>query len=152
MVHHFNGMTNQMHTTAYPVVEDCESHWTYGDIAELPLRSDAAEIADLMRIVKLDLGQEAVLELDQELILALSCPACGTREEVLEPISRVGFNRAHCRCGMQTDQAIPLLNETFLSRTLANIESAFCILRAYNISNYRFYELTGIYTRFIFSF
>ncbi len=148
MVHHFNGMTNQMHTTAYPVVEDCESHWTYGDITELPLRADAAEIADLMRIVKRDLGADAVIELDQELILSLSCSKCGTREEVLEPISKVGFNRAHCpTCGvLRETEMTHTINgsETFLKRTLASIGvPALHILRAFNASEYRFYELTG---------
>ncbi len=35
---HFNGMVNEMHTTAYVPREDCESHWTYGEITELPAR------------------------------------------------------------------------------------------------------------------
>ena len=148
MVHHFNGMTNQMHTTAYPVVDDCESHWTYGDVGELPLRADTAQIADIMRIIKRDLGAEAVLELDQELILSLSCPQCGTREEVLEPISRVGFNRAHCPiCGLlrETEMTHTISgSETFLNRTLKSIGvPPLHILRAYNNAEYRFYELTG---------
>src|SRR5579859_2157345 len=29
---HFNGMTNEMYTTAHLPREDCESHWTYGKI------------------------------------------------------------------------------------------------------------------------
>ena len=39
-VTHFNGMVNEMHTTAYSPREDCESHWTYGDITELPARAE----------------------------------------------------------------------------------------------------------------
>ena len=145
---HFNGMTNEVHTTAYTPVDDCESHWTYGEISELPLRADNTTLADLLQIAHRDLGPDAVLELDQELILSLSCSQCGTREEVLQPISEVGFNRAHCpTCGVlrETEMTHTLHgDEIFLSRTLASVGvPALHIVRAYNTEEYRFYELTG---------
>ena len=145
---HFNGMTNEVHTTAYTPVEDCESHWSYGDIAELPLRANTTTLKDILNIAHRDLGPDAVIELDQELILSLNCPQCGTHEEVLEPISAVGFNRAHCpTCGLlrETEMTHALHgDEDFLSRTLASIGvPALHILRAYNTQEYRFYELTG---------
>lgn len=147
-VMHFNGMTNEMHTTAYTPVADCESHWTYGEIKELPLRADSTTLNDLLQVARGDLGQNAVLELDQELILALSCSQCGTREEVLQPISAVGFNRAHCpTCGIlrETEMTHTIVgDEDFLSRTLSSVGVPLLhILRAYNATEYRFYELTG---------
>lgn len=147
-VMHFNGMTNEMHITAYTPVEDCESHWTYGEITELPLRADTTTLQDMLRIAHRELGQDAVLELDQELVLALSCPNCGTREEVLQPISSVGFNRAHCpTCGILRETELSHTingDENFLTRTLANVGvPALHIIRAYNAQEYRFYELTG---------
>ena len=145
---HFNGMTNEVHTTAYTPVEDCESHWTYGDITELPLRADTTTLDDMLQIAQRDLGPDAVIELDQELILALNCPQCGTREEILQPISAVGFNRAHCpACGLlrETEMTHNINgDENFLSRTLASIGvPPLHILRAYNTEEYRFYELNG---------
>ncbi len=147
-VMHFNGMTNEMHVTAYTPVEDCESHWTYGAITELPLRADTTTLEDMLRIAHRELGQDAVLELDQELVLALTCPNCGTREEVLQPISVVGFNRAHCpTCGIlrETELSHAITgSEHFLTRTLASVGvPALHIIRAYNSQEYRFYELTG---------
>jgi len=147
-VMHFNGMTNEMHTTAYTPVEDCESHWTYGEINELPLRADTTTLGELLRIAQRDLGQDAVIELDQELVISLSCPQCGTHEEVLEPIPAVGFNRAHCpACGLLRETELSHTisgEETFLSRTLASLGvPALHILRAFNASEYRFYELSG---------
>lgn len=147
-VMHFNGMTNEMHITAYTPVEDCESHWTYGAITELPLRADTTTLEDMLRIAHRELGQDAVLELDQELILALTCPNCGTREEVLQPISAVGFNRAHCpTCGILRETELSHAisgNENFLTRTLASVGvPALHIIRAYNAQEYRFYELSG---------
>ena len=147
-VMHFNGMTNEMHVTAYTPVEDCESHWTYGEITELPLRADTTTLEDMLRIAHRELGQDAVIELDQELVLALSCPNCGTREEVLQPISSVGFNRAHCpTCGILRETELSHAingSENFLTRTLASVGvPALHIVRAYNSQEYRFYELTG---------
>ena len=145
---HFNGMTNEVHTTAYTPVEDCESHWTYGDITELPLRADTTTLDDMLQIARRDLGPDAVIELDQELILSLNCPQCGTREEILQPISTVGFKRAHCSvCGLlrETEMTHAIQgDENFLSRTLASIGvPPLHILRAYNTEEYRFYELSG---------
>lgn len=145
---HFNGMTNEVHTTAYTPVEDCESHWTYGEITELPLRADSTTLSDLLQVAHSDLGPDAVIELDQELILALSCSTCGTREEILQPISVVGFNRAHCpTCGILREIEMTHTitgDEPFLSRTLASVGvPVLHILRAYNVSEYRFYELTA---------
>jgi molybdopterin/thiamine biosynthesis adenylyltransferase/DNA-binding transcriptional regulator YhcF (GntR family) len=147
-VMHFNGMTNEMHTTAYTPVEDCESHWTYGEITELPLRADTTTLQDLLRIARRELGQDGVLELDQELVLALVCPNCGTREEILQPISSVGFNRAHCpTCGILRETELSHTihgDENFLTRTLASVGvPALHIIRAFNAQEYRFYELTG---------
>ncbi len=146
---HFNGMTNEMHTTAYTPVEDCESHWTYGEITELPLRADTTTLGELLKIARRDLGPDAVIELDQELVLSLNCPQCGTREEVLEPISSVGFNRAHCpACGLlrETELSHTITGEeNFLSRTLASLGvPALHILRAFNASEYRFLSLAAI--------
>jgi len=147
-VMHFNGMTNQMHTTAYTALDDCESHWTYGEITELPLRADTTTLKDMLQIAHRDLGPQAVIELDQELILALVCPQCGTREEILQPISEVGFNRAHCpTCGVlrETEMTHTIYGEeNFLSRTLASLGvPALHIIRAFNDQEYRFYELSG---------
>ena len=145
---HFNGMTNEMHDTAYTPVEDCESHWTYGEITELPLRSDSTTLKELLQIARRELGSDAVLELDQELVLALTCPQCGSREEVLQPISTVGFNRAHCpTCGILRETELSHTihgDEDFLGRTLSSVGVPMLhILRAYNAQEYRFYELTG---------
>jgi len=145
---HFNGMTNEMHDTAYTPVEDCESHWAYGQINELPIRADSTTLKELLQIARRDLGQEAVIELDQELVLALTCPQCGSQEEVLEPISSVGFNRAHCpTCGILRETELSHTihgDENFLSRTLASLGvPQLHILRAYNAQEYRFYELSG---------
>jgi len=145
---HFNGMINEMHTSAYRSREDCESHWTYGEVSELPARAGATTLADLLSIARTELGPEAVIELDQELILALECPQCRKVEQILKPISEVSFEAAHCpSCGVLRDTQMTHLitgQESFLDRPLASLGvPPLHILRAYNAHEYRFYELSG---------
>ncbi len=147
-VTHFNGMTNEMHTTAYVPREDCESHWTYGDVTELPARAERTTLADLLRIARADLGADALIELDQELVISLECPSCHTIEEILKPLSEVSFEAGHCpTCGILRESTLTHVitgQEKFLHRTLASVGvPPLHILRANNGVQYRFYELTG---------
>ena len=145
---HFNGMVNEMHTTAYVPRQDCESHWTYGEITELPARAGYTTLEDLLRIARADLGPEAIIELDQELVTRLECPSCHTREDTLRPLSEVSFEAAHCpTCGTLRESTMTHTitgEETFLHRSLASVGVPdLHILRALNGQEYRFYELTG---------
>jgi len=145
---HFNGMVNQMHTASYRPREDCESHWIFGEISELPARAETTTMEELLRTARADLGPDAVIELDQELVLALDCPKCKTTEQILQPISEVSFESAHCPvCGTLRDTQMTHVitgEEPFLHRTLACLGvPPLHILRAYNTHEYRFYELTG---------
>ena len=145
---HYNGMVNEMHTTAYVPREDCESHWTYGEVTELPARAERTTLEELLRIARADLGPEAVIELDQELILSMKCPVCQTVEQTLKPLSAVSFEAGHCpTCGTLRETELTHLitgEENYLHRTLANVGvPSLHILRAHNGQEYRFYELTG---------
>ena len=145
---HFNGLTNVMHTTAYVPREECESHWAYGEIIELPARAERTTLQDLLRIARSDLGEGAVIELDQELVTSLECPNCHTVEQVLRPMSEITFEAGHCpTCGVLRDAQFTHVitgEENFLHRTLSSVGvPPLHILRAQNGLEYRFYELTG---------
>ncbi|MCI0553426.1 MAG: ThiF family adenylyltransferase [Anaerolineae bacterium] len=145
---HFNGLNNMMHTTAYVPREECESHWAYGEITELPARAERTTLQDLLRIARSDLGAQAVIELDQELVTSLECPSCHTVEQVLRPLSEITFEAGHCpTCGLLRDAQFTHLitgDENFLHRTLSSVGvPPLHILRAQNGLEYRFYELTG---------
>lgn len=145
---HYNGLVNEMHTTAYVPRQDCESHWTYGEITELPARAERTTLADMLRIARADLGPEAIVELDQELITSLTCPSCQTVEQVLKPLSEVSFESGHCpTCGVLRETSLTHVitgEEDYLHRSLANVGvPPLHILRAQNGREYRFYELTG---------
>jgi len=145
---HFNGLTNVMHTTAYVPREECESHWAYGEITELPARAERTTLQDLLRIARSDLGPQAIIELDQELITSLECPNCHTMEQVLKPLSDITFEAGHCpTCGTLRDAQFTHMitgDENFLHHTLSSVGvPPLHILRAQNGMEYRFYELTG---------
>jgi molybdopterin/thiamine biosynthesis adenylyltransferase/DNA-binding transcriptional regulator YhcF (GntR family) len=145
---HYNGMVNEMHTSAYLPRQDCESHWTYGEITELPTRAERTSLEDLLRIARADLGPEAIVELDQELITSLKCPVCHTDEQVLKPLSAVSFEAGHCpTCGTLREPQLTHVvtgEENYLHRTLASVGvPPLHILRAHNGEEYRFYELSG---------
>jgi molybdopterin/thiamine biosynthesis adenylyltransferase/DNA-binding transcriptional regulator YhcF (GntR family) len=148
-VTHFNGLTNEVHTTAYVAKEDCDSHWIYGDITELPdRRATDTTLAQMLEIARAELGEEAVLELDQEIVLALECHTCRTVTEVLKPVSRVSLEEGRCPgCGelREVDMSHVITgDEPFLERTLLSIGvPPLHILRARNSVEYRFFELTG---------
>lgn len=145
---HFNGMTNDMHTTAYVPHADCESHWTYGAITELPARAERTTLEDLLRVARADLGAEAVIELDQELIISLECSTCHTKEDILRPLEEVSFEAGHCpTCGVLRETNLTHTitgEENFLHRTLISVGvPPLHIVRAQNGVEYRFYELSG---------
>jgi molybdopterin/thiamine biosynthesis adenylyltransferase/DNA-binding MarR family transcriptional regulator len=147
-VTHFNGLANEMHTTAYSPRQDCESHWTYGQVAELPARAERTTLGDLLRIARADLGPEAMLELDQELITQLACPIDHTVEQVLRPLADVTFEAGHCpTCGVLRESTLTHVisgEEKYLHRTLASVGvPPLHIVKAQNGVQYRFYELTG---------
>ena len=147
-VTHFNGMVNEMHTTAYSAREDCESHWIYGDVTELPARAERTTLDDILRIACADLGLNAVIELDQEVVTKLECKNCHTLEETLKPLSEVTFESGHCPiCGELREASMTHLitgEETFLHRTLSSIGvPPLHIIRAQNGVEYRFYELSA---------
>ncbi len=147
-VTHFNGMVNEMHTTAYSPRDDCESHWTYGEITELPARAQRTTLADLLRIARADLGPDAIIELDQELIISLECPNDHIVEQILRPLSEVTFEAGHCpTCGELRESSLTHIisgEENYLHRTLASVGvPPLHIVKAHNGIQYRFYELTG---------
>ncbi len=148
-VTHFNGLTNEVHTTAYVAKEDCDSHWIYGDITELPdRRATDTTLAQMLEIARGELGEEAVLELDQEIVLALECYTCHTVTEVLKPVSRVSLEEGRCPgCGELREVHMSHVitgDEPFLERTLLSIGvPPLHILRARNSVEYCFFELTG---------
>lgn len=147
-VTHFNGYTNHLHTTAYLADEHCESHWIYGEVQETPQRAASTTLREMLDVVQADLGRDAIIELDEELVLSLNCMNCNTVEQVLKPMSDVSFEAGHCPvCGQMREVNLTHTirgDEEFVDRTLSSVGVPMLhILRATNGREFRFYELSG---------
>jgi adenylyltransferase/sulfurtransferase len=92
----YNGVANQFYTTRLPRREDCLSHETYPEPIELAL-GQRATVAELLRAAGAHLpGGPLRLALDRELVVAVDCPRCGWRGEVMRPRVKVGAGEAAC--------------------------------------------------------
>lgn len=148
-VTHVNGLTNDFHTTAYSSNNDCESHWVYGDITEMPnLKASTTTVAEFLRIAREQLGSDALIELDQEIVTQLECHRCETTTDVYKPISQVSYNDGLCPgCGELREVHMAHVvtgDEPFVHRTLLAIGiPPLHVIRVRNDQEYRFIELTG---------
>jgi adenylyltransferase/sulfurtransferase len=144
-----NGLTNDIYTTEYPVKKGCMSHSMLDPIVELPLATaESTTIAELLGIARDALGNEAVLELSGELVVALKCQNCGEEEPVFKQMSRLYEQEAICpHCSSRRDMRLTHRitgTENYLERTLAQIDvPSLGIIRARNGDERLYYELTG---------
>jgi adenylyltransferase/sulfurtransferase len=91
----FNGVGNQFYSTRLPFREDCLSHETYPEPIELPL-GHRARVSELLEAARPRLAGPLHLVLDRELVVALDCPRCQWRAEVMRPRTRVRASEAIC--------------------------------------------------------
>jgi adenylyltransferase/sulfurtransferase len=145
-----NGLTNDIYTTEYPVKKGCMSHSMLDPIVELPLATaESTTIAELLSIAKDALGNEAVLELSGELVVAMKCQNCGEEEPVFKQMARLYEQEAlcpHCNGGRRDMRLTHRITgtENYLERTLAQIDvPPLGIIRARNGNERLYYELTG---------
>ena len=98
----FNGMTHDSYTVEYPRNEFCMSHDTYALDDAAPAARDASFGALLARGSEL-LGEPALaLDLEHDVILAFTCPACGEHETALTLLSKATAGSALCpACGAE---------------------------------------------------
>lgn len=91
----FNGVANQFYSTRLPFREDCLSHETYPEPVELPL-GRWNSVHELFEAARPRLTGPLRLVLDRELVVAVECPRCGWRGEVMRPRVRVKASEAIC--------------------------------------------------------
>lgn len=145
----FNGLMNDVYTTEYPVKEDCQSHWIWQPIVELPWAS--AEKTTLKKM-----WQEACKLLGPTTTIAIppfvtemECLKCGKIVPFNRPIHTISVeegNCTDCKDIMQIHRYERIKgDEPFLDRTLAEIGiPPLDILPASNESyEEAFFELTG---------
>ncbi len=144
----FEGSLHQSYVVTYTQKEDCPCHDPIAAVEELPLSVKDTRIGDFLERVRADLGSEAIIEFNSDLLASLYCPNCDEDEPVFTSLGRVGEQQGRCpRCTKQrTPKMFHTINgrEPFLDRTFAEIGvPPWDILTGRSGVNERFYEFTG---------
>jgi adenylyltransferase/sulfurtransferase len=144
----FEGMGHQSYVVSYSRKEDCLSHDPYEPIKTLVGRVCETRVGDLLERVRSDLGPQAVVEFNTDLLSALSCPVCREDEALFTSLGKVKEGTGKCpHCGAdRVPQTFHTVGggETFLDRTLAQIGvPAWDILAGRCGMQQTFYEFCG---------
>jgi adenylyltransferase/sulfurtransferase len=91
----YNGVANQFYSTRLPFRADCLSHETYPPPIEAPLGC-RNRVSDLFETAGKHLSGPLRLILDRELVVAIDCPRCGWRKEIMQPRTKVAAALATC--------------------------------------------------------
>jgi adenylyltransferase/sulfurtransferase len=105
-------------------------------------------LAGLLATAREQLGSEAVLEFDSELVVAMLCGSCGSEEPIFQRMARLYEDQAICpTCGAKREMRLTHRisgEEEFLDRTLAEVDvPPLGIIRARNGKERVYFELTG---------
>ena len=101
----FNGVANQFYSTRLPRRDDCLSHETYPEPVELDL-GHRSTVSELFEAAGAHLEGPLQLVLDRELVVAIECPRCAWRGEVMRP--RVKVRAAEAVCASCRKPALPV--------------------------------------------
>ena len=145
----FDGVHHQSYTVEYTRKDDCPSHDAFEPIDILDWSIAATKAGDLLERVRGDLGSDAVIETNQDLLDSLYCAACDRRETSRESPGRV--NESAARCPVCGGDRIPKFYHTIsvndrdlLDVTLGSLGvPAWEILTGRSRANQRFYEFRG---------
>jgi adenylyltransferase/sulfurtransferase len=145
----FDGVGHQSYLVRYTRQEECPSHEAYSPIDVLPWSADETFVAQLLERVRTDLGSEAVIETNQDLLASLYCARCDKEEPRFASLGKV--TEAEGRCPRCREHRAPKIFHTIdgrdgrlVKQTLGNIGiPAWDIIGGRCGLNQRFYEFGG---------
>jgi molybdopterin/thiamine biosynthesis adenylyltransferase len=122
----FDGENHQSYVVRYTEKVDCLAHEPYEPITVLPWKTTNTTVGQLLERVRADLGPDAVIESNQDLLSGLLCPTCGVEEPVFTSLGKVTEAQGKCpRCGQpRTPQLLRTIDgrdSSLGERTLAEI-------------------------------
>jgi len=96
---HLDGLFGEVSRVAYPRRDDCPGHDELGEILPLGLGVHDVTLGALLDRAEALLGAGASLDLSRDVIVRLSCAACGDSAPVHAVLGTVGESQAACpRC------------------------------------------------------
>jgi adenylyltransferase/sulfurtransferase len=145
----FDGLRHQSYLVRYSRQEDCPSHEAYAPIESLPWGADQTLVGQMLNRVRSDLGPEAVIETNQDLLRSLYCERCNADEPLLASLGNVTEQQGRCpRCGSHRApriyHTIDGRDADLLDQSLAALGvPAWDILAGRSGIEQRYYELQG---------
>jgi len=116
----FNGLTHDSYVVQYQEKPDCMSHDTYETIVEKPWSVRTVTLGQILKAVREDLGENAVVDFDRDIATKAQC-TCGAQKELYQPVHKLkGYMLTCPECGKQMSfDSIHSLNgtEEFLDKT-----------------------------------
>ena len=120
----FNGLTHDSYVVEYQEKSDCMSHETYSPIAEKEWSVRTMTLEALLKNIKAELGENAVVDFDRDIASRAHC-ACGEHKDLFVPVHKLKGEMLVCpKCGaaMQFDSFHSVKgNEDYLGKTLYEI-------------------------------
>jgi adenylyltransferase/sulfurtransferase len=96
----FEGAGHQSYVVQYTRKDDCPAHEPMESVEVLPWRVGSTRVGDLLDRARSDLGAEAVIDTNQDLLASLRCERCGIDEQMLTSLGRVTESQGRCpQCG-----------------------------------------------------
>lgn len=121
----FEGTSHQSHVVTYTRKEDCPTHEADAPVEILSWRVGDTRVGDFLDRVRADLGGEAVIETNSDLLASLHCPKCDEDEPMWTSLGKVSEQQGRCpTCG---EHRAPKMfhtidgREPLLDRTLGQI-------------------------------
>jgi adenylyltransferase/sulfurtransferase len=92
----FDGTRHQSYVVSYPRKEDCAAHDVDEPITPLTWSVADTPVGRLLDLVRSDLGSDAVIETNQDLLRSLYCERCGEEEALFVSLGRVTEAEGRC--------------------------------------------------------
>lgn len=145
----FEGTRHQSYLVRYTRNEECPSHEAYAPVSAVPWRVADTQAGTLLERVRADLGPDAVVETNQDLLAGLTCERCQEEEPLFTSLGKVTESQGRCpRCREQRApkifHAIDGKDRSLCDRTLGSIGvPAWDVLGGRAGLEQRFYEFEG---------
>jgi molybdopterin/thiamine biosynthesis adenylyltransferase len=97
----YNGETHDSYVVTYPRREDCLSHDPY-ELAGAITADPTGTLGELLADADQRLGDGAVLDLEREVVVSMTCPECSREDRVHAPLDALTVSDAACPgCGAE---------------------------------------------------
>jgi adenylyltransferase/sulfurtransferase len=96
----FDGTYHQSYLVEYSRREDCPSHETFDEIETLDWSIGETQVGSLLEKVRSDIGPQAVIETNHDMLASLTCAACNEVEPCYTSLGKVTERMGLCpSCG-----------------------------------------------------